>query len=144
MPAGYQGPTESRMSRLVKASLRRNRLRVEPIQSHRSADDQCPNRFLVSLPGGRRGSYHPDFCVSSWFWIEVKSGVGYNLETLYRIAGAAKQAGKRYLVVCDRAFARAWKRWMKELPACSRAHVRLLVFPDEEEDLLRMLRRKRG
>ena len=141
MPAGYRGATESRTSRRVKAFLRRNGLKVESIRSHRFADDKCSHRFRVLLPGGRQGNYHPDFCVSSRFWIEVKGGVGYNIDTLYRIAGAARQACNRYVVVCDRAFAKAWERWMKVIPACSRAHARLLVFPEQQEDLLRFLRR---
>ncbi len=73
----------------------------------------CENSVLVRLAGGRQAVYHPDLVRRNRF-IEIKKGTGYNPDTLYRISGAAKALGHRYLVVCNRSFRDAYQRWAKE------------------------------
>ena len=138
MPAGLQKSREGRLSARVRIFLVGNGLRVEAIHA-RCSDEECPHCFRLKLPGGAEGRYHPDFYVSSWVWLEVKSGVGYNLDTLYRIVGAAAKAGKRYVVVSDRPFVKAFARWRAEVPELSTSPVRILTFPTEQENLLKVL-----
>lgn len=71
------------------------------------------------------GCYHPDFRHTSRpHHIEVKRGSGYNLDTLFRIAGAAARWGDDYEVRCNEVFRSAWSRYASEVPRLRRTRVR--------------------
>ncbi len=69
---------------------------------------------MVTLPAGKRGVYNYDFLGRNQR-VEVKSGAGYNLDTLFRIAAGAENR-RDYVVFRDKEFLAIWKRYGSEVP----------------------------
>lgn len=89
----------------------------------RCRSGKCGDAIPVPLPGGKEGWYHPDFKRASHpRHIEVKRGVGYNLDTLFQIAGAVRRWGSDYEVRCDETFVSAWTRYASEVPRLRGVH----------------------
>ncbi len=86
----------------------------------------CRDSLMVTLPAGKRGVYHYDFRTRG-HRIEVKSGVGYNLDTLFRIAEAAEN-WPEFVVFCDSSFLTAWKRYAKEVPRLTGVRVKFALL----------------
>ena len=97
----------------------------------RCRDATCSDSVLVRLPGGKTGCYHPDFRSDSGpRYVEVKQGSGYNLDTLFRMAGAAKEWGEDYVVRCDKVFHQAWIRYASEVPRLQGARLRFITHEE--------------
>ena len=81
---------------------------------------------MVTLPAGKQGVYHYDFRTRTRR-IEVRSGGGYNLDTLLRIAEGAEQ-WRNYVVVCDKVFLAIWNRYASEVPRLQGVRVKVEVL----------------